>query len=344
MRFAEHRGKVINTILAAGLLALALGVAGSGPTHAQPSAGSAVGKPARTYPERPVRIVVPLPAGGSTDTIARALALRLTDAFSQSFVVDNRPSAGSLLALDILASSAPDGHTLMVIGGTTVMYPLLYKSRYDVGRDFAPVAQLSAHGYVLVIHPSLPAKTVSEFVQYLKANPDKINYSSSGIGSPLHMSGELFQMLTGTRMTHVPYKGTAAAYADLLGGQVHASFPTIITSGAHIRAGRLRPLAVTMVKRVSALPDVATFGEAGVNGMIVEGFYAMIAPQRTPQAVIERLAAEINKAMRTPEVIKGLAADGAEAAPGTPAELAAHIKRETERWSKVVRTNGLKGQ
>lgn len=328
--------RVINKNLAAGLLALTLGAAASAPTHAQPSA--------RTYPERPVRILVPLPAGGSTDIIARALALRLTDAFGQTFVVDNRPSAGSLLALDILASSAPDGHTLMVIGGTTVVYPALYKSRHDIGRDFAPVSQLSAHGYVLVIHPSLPAKTVTEFVQHLKANPDKINYASSGVGSPLHMSGELLQMLTGTRMTHVPYKGTAAAYTDLLGGQVHASFPTIITAGAHIRAGRLRPLAVTVAKRVPALSNVPTFEEAGLNGMIVQGFYALIAPQKTPQATVERLTAEINKAMRTPEVVKSLVADGAEPAPGSPAELAAHIKAETERWSKVVRANGLKGQ
>jgi tripartite-type tricarboxylate transporter receptor subunit TctC len=232
----------------------------------------------------------------------------------------------------------------MVVGGTSVIYPLLYKARYDVARDFAPVSQLSAHGYVLVIHPSLPAKTVPEFVQHLKANPDKVNYASSGIGSPLHMSAELFQMLTGTRMTHVPYKGTAAAYTDLLGGQVHACFPTIITAGAHIRAGRLRPLAVTMTKRVPVLPNVPTFGEAGVNGVIVEGFYAMIAPQKTPQAIVERLAAEINKAMRTPEVVKGLAAEGAEAAPGTPAELAVHLRTETERWRKVVQANGLKGQ
>src|SRR5688572_5860949 len=326
--------------LTVGLMVLMLCAGGIASALAQPAFGSA----SKTYPERPVRIVVPLPAGGSTDTIARALALRLTDAFGQTFVVDNRPSAGSLIALDIVASSAPDGYTLMVIGGTTVMYPLLYKSRYDVGRDFAPVSQLSAHGYVLVIHPSLPAKTVPEFVQYLKANPDKINYSSSGIGSPLHMSGELFQMLTGTRMTHVPYKGTAAAYGDLLGGQVHASFPTAISSSGYIRAGRLRPLAVTMAKRVSALPNVPTFGEAGLNGMIVQGFYALVAPQKTPQAIIERLAAEINKAMRMPEVIKSLVGDGAEPAPGTPAELAAHIKAETERWTKVVRANGLKGQ
>jgi tripartite-type tricarboxylate transporter receptor subunit TctC len=326
------------------LVALALVVACSVPVRAQPSTAGAAAGSARTYPERPVRVLVPLPAGGSTDTIARALAARLTDAFGQTFVIDNRPGAGSLLALDILASSAPDGYTVMVIGGTTIMYPLLYKARYDVGRDFAPVAQLSAHGYVLVIHPSLPAKTVPEFVQYLKANPGKINYGTSGIGSPLHMSGELFQMLTGTHMTHVPYKGTAAAYTDLLGGRVHAAFPTIITSGPHIRAGRLRPLAVTMSKRVAALSDVPTFAETGVNGMIVEGFYAVMAPKKTPQAVVERLAAEINKAMRAPEVIKSLAADGAEAAPGSPSELAAHINAETERWRKVIRTVGIKGQ
>jgi len=327
-------------MLAVGCATLAFGIAAASPAQAQSSSGNV----SKTYPERPVRVVVPLPAGGSTDTIVRALALRLTEAFGQTFVVDNRPGAGSLVGLDILASAATDGYTLMAIGGTSVMYPLLYKSRYDLVRDFAPVGQLSAHGYVLVIHPSLPAKTVSEFVKYLKANPDKVNYSSSGIGSPLHMSGELFKLLTGTRMTHVPYKGTSAAYADLLSGQVHASFPTIISSSGHIRTERLRPLAVTMPKRVAALSNVPTFEEAGVNGMIVQGFYAIIAPQKTPQAIIERLSAEINKAMRTPEVIKTLAADGAEAAPGTPAELAAFIKAETERWGKVVRTLGLKGQ
>ena len=343
-RSVSNRAVDMRTKLALAMLAVAAGVAGSLPVQAQPSTRTVVGSSVRTYPERPVRVVVPLPAGGSTDIIVRALALRLTEAFGQTFVVDNRPGAGSLVGLDILASAAPDGYTLMAIGGTTVMYPVLYKSRYDIGRDFVPVAQLSAHGYVLVIHPSLPARTVLELVKYLKANPDKINYSSSGIGSPLHMSGELFKLITGTRMTHVPYKGTAAAYAHLLSGQVHFSFPTIISSRGHIRAERLRPLAVTVAKRVPALPDVPTFEEAGVSGMIVQGFYAMIAPQKTPQRIIERLATEINKAMRAPEVIKTLAADGAEAAPGSPAELAAFIKAETERWSKVVNTVGLKGQ
>lgn len=343
-RSVSNRIVDVSTKLAAAVLSAGLVIAVSMQAYAQPTASSSVGASTRAYPERPVRVVVPLPAGGSTDTIVRALALRLTEAFGQTFVIDNRPGAGSLLALDILASAAPDGYTLMAIGGTSVMYPLLYKSRHDIGRDFSPIGQLSAHGYVMVIHPSLPAKSVLELVKHLKANPDKINYSSSGIGSPLHMSGELFGMMTGTRMTHVPYKGTSAAYADLVGGQVQVSFPTIISSSGHIRAERLRPLAVTLTKRVSALPSVPTFEEAGVSGVVVQGFYALIAPKRTPHTVIDRLAAEVNKAMRMPEVVKTLVADGAEAAPGTPAELAAFIKAETERWGKVVRTVGLKGQ
>jgi tripartite-type tricarboxylate transporter receptor subunit TctC len=315
--------------------------AGIAPVHAQPAAKSSAGQ--TTYPERPVRTLVPLSPGGSMDVIVRALSARLTEVFGQSFIIDNRPGAGSLIAMDILASAAPDGHTLMCIGGTTVVYPLLYKSRYDIVRDFAPVAQLTAHGYVLILHPSVPAKTVTEFVQYLKANPDKVNYSSSGIGSPLHMSGELFKLITGTRMTHVPYKGSAPAYTDLLGGQIQAAFPTIVSSSAHLRAGRLRPLAVTMARRVQALPHVPTFEEAGVNGMVVLNMYAMIAPKKTPQPIIDRLVEEINKAMRSPEMIKSLAADGAQAATGSPADLAAHLKAEHDRWSRVVKAIGMQG-
>lgn len=318
--------------------------AGMATVHAQPVARADARSAGKSYPERPVRTLVPLSPGGSMDVIVRSLSARLTDVLGQSFVLDNRPGAGSLIALDILASAAPDGHTLMCIGGTTVVYPLLYKSRYDILRDFAPVAQLTTHGYVMLVHPSLPAKTVTEFVQYLKSNPDKVNYSSSGIGSPLHMSGELFKLITGTRMTHVPYKGSAPAYTDLLSGQIQVGFPTIVSSSAHLRSGRLRPLAVTTAKRVSALSNVPTFEEAGVNGMVVLNMYAMIAPKKTPQAIIDRLAEEINKAMRSPEMIKSLNADGAEAATGSPADLAAHIKGETERWSRVVQAVGIQGK
>ncbi len=309
---------------------------------------SALAQPAnqaatKGFPSRPVRTLVPLPAGGSMDTIVRGLSQRLTESFGQTFVVDNRPGAGSLVALDILSTAAPDGHTLMGVGGTTIVYPLLYKSRYDIARDFAPVAQLTAHGYLLVIHPGVPAKSVAEFVQHLKANPEKVNYSSSGIGSPLHLSGELFKLATGTRMTHIPYKGTGAAYGDLLGGQVQASFPTIISSLAHIRANRLRALAVTMNKRAPVLPNVPVFEEAGVNGLVVVNWYGIIAPQKTPPAIVEQLATAINKAIRSPDMSKSIAADGAEAATGSPAELGAHIKAESERWGRVVQAAGIKG-
>ena len=319
------------------LLACLFLAAGIQLAHAQQT-----GKSTKTFPDRPVRTLVGLPAGGSTDIIVRGLSARLAEAFGQPFVVDNRPGASGLIAMDLLASAAPDGYTLMAVGGTSILYPLLYKSRYDILRDFAPVAQLTAQGYVLVIHPSLPANTVAEFVQYLKANPDKVNYSSSGIGSPLHMSGELFKLNTGTRMTHVPYKGTAPAYADLLGGQVQTSFPTVISSLVHIKSGRLRALAVTTPKRVQAVPNVPTFEEAGLKGMTVVNWYGLIAPKKTPQAIIDRLVGEINKAMNSPEMVKSLTADGAEPASGSSADLAAHIKAEQARWSRVVQAIGMK--
>ncbi len=307
--------------------------------QAQPVTASA----APAYPTRPVRTLVALSAGGSQDTITRGLSAKLSEAFGQSFIVDNRPGAGSLIAFDILSSSTPDGHTLMMVGATTIVYPLIYHSRFDVVHDFAPVAQVSAQGYVLIVHPSLPAKSVREFVNYLKANPDKVNFSSSGIGSPIHMAGELFKLATGTRMTHIPYKGMATAYADLIGGQVQSSFPTIVSSIAHINSGRLRVLAVTTAKRVPALPNLPTFAEAGVKGVVVVNWYALIAPQKTPPAIIERIATETNKAMRSPDMIKSLLADGSEAVTGSPAELAAHLKAEQAQWSRVVKATGIRG-
>ena len=277
------------------------------------------------------------------DTVTRALSVKLGEAFGQTFVVDNRPGAGSQIALDIMATAAPDAHTLMMISATTVVHPLLYKSRFDIQRDFAPVAQVTAQGYVLVVHPSIAAKSVTEFVQILKANPDKINFSSSGIGSLIHMSGELFKIATGTRMTHVPYKGMGAAYADLVGGHVQSSFPTIISSITHINNGRLRALAVTPGKRVPALPTVPTFAEAGVKGVVVVNWYGLIAPLKTPPAIIDRLSAEANKAMRSPDMMKSLLAEGSEAVTGTPADFAAHLKAEREQWSRVVTTAGIRG-
>lgn len=296
------------------------------------------------YPSRPVRILVPLAAGGGMDAVTRSLALNLADSLGQTVVVDNRPGAGSNVSLEILSDAAPDGHTLMMLSATTVVFPLLYKSRFDIVRDFTPVSQVTAQGYVLVVHPSLPAKTALEFVKYAKANPGKLNYASSGIGSPIHMSTELFQVATGTQLMHIPYKGMGAAYADLVGGRINFSFATIISSQPHIRSGRLRALAVTPPKRAPALPDVPTLGEAGVPGVVVVNWYGLIAPKGTPKAITDRVANETIKAVKSPEMVKRLIADGSEGVGTTSVEFAKHIRDEQVTWSKVIKQAGIKGQ
>jgi tripartite-type tricarboxylate transporter receptor subunit TctC len=318
-------------ISAAVLVATSLAFA-SMPTHAQ------------TYPTRPVRIIVPLAAGGGMDTVTRGLAQKLSDAFGQTFVVDNRPGAGSQVALEILSAAPPDGHTLMMLSATTVVHPILYKSRFDIVRDFVPISQVTSQGYVLVIHPKIPAKNVAEFVQYLKANPGKLNYGSSGIGSLIHMSGELFQIATGTKMIHVPFKGMGAAYTDLVAGRIESGFPTIISSIPHIQAGRLRALAVTPPERVAALPDTPTFAQAGVKGVVVVNWYGLVAPGKTPAAIVNPLAAETAKAMRSPDMEKRLAAEGSEPVVGTPQQFAAHMKSEHAQWTRVIKTAGIKGE
>lgn len=318
------------------LVKLALGIAAAlsavAPAHAQ------------KFPERPVRILVPLAAGGSVDTVARSLSQGLSDSFGQSVIVDNRPGAGSQVALEILAGADPSGHTLVMISATSVVHPLLYKSRFDVVRDFSPVLQVTQQGYNMVVNPAVSAKTALELVAHLKANPGKLNYSSSGIGSLIHMSGELFKIATGTQMTHVPYKGMGAAYADLIGGQVQVGFPTIISSVPHVRAGRLRSLAVTPGKRVPALPNVPTFAEAGIKGVVVTNWYGIIAPKKTPKPVIDRIAADAGKAMQDPEMVKRLLADGSEAMVGTPQRFGELIQSETKLWAGVIKNAGIKGE
>ena len=298
---------------------------------------------AQKYPGRPVRVIVPLAAGGGMDTVTRGLAQRLTDTLGQSFVVDNRPGAGSQIALEILAAAAADGHTLMMLSATTVVHPILYNSRFDIVRDFVPVSQVSAQGYVLLVHPAIPAKSVAEFVQYLRANPGKLNYSSSGIGSPIHMSGELFQIATGTRMIHIPFKGMGAAYNDLIGGHVEVSIPTVISSIPHINAGRLRALAVTTPARVPALPDIPTFAEAGVPGVVVVNWYGLIAPAGTSRTIVSLLASEVAKSMQSPDMVRRLIAEGSTAVGSSPQEFAAHLRAEQELWARVIKQAGIRG-
>lgn len=299
---------------------------------------------AQNFPSRPLRVIVPLAAGGGMDSVTRTVANSFTEALGQSVVVDNRPGAGSLVALEIMAEAAADGHTLMMISATTVIYPLLYKSRLDAGRDFAPVSQVTAQGYVLVVHPSLPAKSALEFVKYAKANPDKLTYASSGIGSPIHMTTELLGIATGTKLIHVPYKGMGAAYADLVGGRINFSFATIISAQGHIKNNRLRALAVSTGKRAPAMPNTPTMAEAGVPGVVVVNWYGLIAPKATPKAVIDRVAAETAKAVQAPAMMKHLVADGSEGVGSTPVEFAKHIRAESEQWRRVIKQGGIKPQ
>ena len=310
-------------------------------TGSEPALSSSKGQ---AYPSRPVRVLVPLAAGGGMDAVTRSLALSLADLLGQGVVVDNRPGAGSHVALEILASAAPDGHTLMMLSATTVIHPLLYSSRFDIVRDFVPVSQVTAQGYVLVTHPSLPVKSALDLVKYARANPGKLNYSSSGIGSPIHMTTELFQVATGTQMVHIPYKGMGAAYADLVGGRINFSFATIISSQVHINGGRLRALAVTPAKRAPALPDTPTLAEAGVPGVVVVNWYGLIAPKGTPNSVTNRVAAETIKAVRLPEMTKRLVADGSEGVGTTPAEFSAHIRAEHAQWGRVIKQAGIRGE
>jgi tripartite-type tricarboxylate transporter receptor subunit TctC len=300
--------------------------------------------PAQNFPSRPVRVIVPLPPGGAVDTVMRAVSQKLMEAAGHNFIVDNRPGAGGSIALEIAMAAAPDGYTIVAIGATQVTYPLIYKARYDLLRDFYPVSQLTAQGYVLTVHPSLPVRSVPELVRHLKANPGKLNFASSGIGGPIHLNGELFMAATGTRMTHVPYKGMGLAYTDMLGGTVEVGFPTLVSSVSHLRANRLRALAVTTPVRVPSFPELPTIAEEGVPGVVVTNWYGIIAPASTPRPIVERLNRELVAAIRHPDIAKRLVADGSEAIGSAPDEFRTHIAAEREKWSRVIRDRGIRAQ
>jgi tripartite-type tricarboxylate transporter receptor subunit TctC len=299
---------------------------------------------AQAYPSRPIRIIVPLPAGGAIDTVVRAMAQRLTESIGQNVIIDNRPGAGGIIGMETAMNASPDGYTVVAIGATQLTYPLLYKSRYDLLRDFEPVSQMTAQGYVATVHASLPVRSVGDLVQHLLANPGKLNFASSGIGGPIHLTGELFMAATGTRMTHVPYKGMAIAYTDMLSGNVEVGFPTLVSASPHLRANRLRALAVTAPQRVPSYADIPTMAEAGVRGVVVTNWYGIVAPASTPRTLVERLGSEIVTAVRHPEVAKRLAADGSEAVGSKPEEFRRHIAAERDKWAKVIRDRGIRAQ
>ncbi|MBI3936162.1 MAG: tripartite tricarboxylate transporter substrate binding protein [Betaproteobacteria bacterium] len=299
----------------------------------------------QAYPARPVRLVVPFPAGGVNDIIARIIAQKISESVGQQVVVENRPGAGGNIGTDFVAKAAPDGYTLLSGGvGSLVMNPQVSKVPYDTTRDFAPVILMARAPNVLAVHPSLPAKSVRELIALARSRPGGLNYASGGVGSNPHLSGALFASMTRINIVHVPYKGSGPATTDLLAGQVHFSFLPIPPALPHLKAGKLRVLAVTGKKRSPQLPGVPTVDEAGVRGYEVSPWYGVLAPAGTAREIINRLNAEITRVVAQAEVKKRLAALGAEGAATTPEEYAAIIKADLVAWGRVIREAGIKGE
>jgi len=302
---------------------------------------------AQDYPARPVRLVVPYAAGGNADIFGRTLAQKLGDALKQPFVVENRAGANGGIGADFVAKSAPDGYTLLVTAnGPIVVNPVLYaKVPYDPVKDFAPVAQCVVYQYVLVTVAGSPIKSIADLVDAARARPGAVSYGSTGVGGGNHLAGELFALATGTQLTHVPYKGSAPALADLLGGQLTFMFDTVITSVPQIRAGKLRAFAVSSLKRASALPDVPTLDEAGIRGFDISQWQGVLAPAGTPKTIIDRLNAEIVKSLRAPEVRERLVTQGGnEIVTGSPEEFAALIKNDLHMYAKLIKDARIPAQ
>jgi tripartite-type tricarboxylate transporter receptor subunit TctC len=303
--------------------------------------------PAQDYPAKPVKIVVPYSAGGNADILGRTLAQKLGDALKQPFVVENRAGANGGIGTDFVAKAAPDGYTLLVTAsGPITVNPTLYKSvPYDPVKDFAPISECAVYQYVLVTLATSPWKTLSDIAAAARAKPGAISYGSTGVGGGNHLSGELFALATGTQLTHVPYKGSAPALADLLGGQLSMMFDTVITSVPQIRAGKLRAFAVSSAKRASSLPEVPTMQEAGIKGFDISQWQGFLAPAGTPKAIIDRLNAETVRAMHAPDVVERIAVQGGnEIVTGTPDEFAALIKSDLQAYAKLIRDAKIPAQ
>ncbi len=295
------------------------------------------------YPSRPVRVIVPFAPGGPNDLIVRLVATKLADSLGQPFLVENRAGAGGNIGTDYVARSAPDGYTLLSVGpGSLIINPLMGKVPYDTERDFAPIALMARAPNALVAHPSLAAHSVKELIALARARPGAINYGSGGNGSTPHLAAALFAAMAGIELTHVPYKGTAPATADLIGGQVQIAFLGIPAVLPHARSGKLRVLAVTGLQRSAELPEVPTVDESGVPGYEVNPWYGLLAPAGTPRAIVVRLGAETTRVVRAAGMREKLAGQGAEAAGSTPEEYAAVIRADTATWTRVVGQAGLR--
>lgn len=308
--------------------------AGAPETHSQP------------FPSRPIRIVVPFPPGGTTDILARALALKLVERFAQPVVIDNRPGAGGSIGADAAARAAPDGHTLLMGHlGTLAVNPAIYRNLpYDPQKSFAPVCLMAIVPSVLVVNPSVPVSSAAELIAYAKANPGKLTYGSAGSGSTSHLTTEYFKLATGTDILHVPYKGIGPMLTDLLSGQISMGLNGAPAVMPMVNSGKLRALAVSSRTRLPSLPQIPTLDESGVPGFEANGWYGIVAPAATPREIVMRLNAEIRRILQTPELRARLDNEGAIPAADSPEEFAAFIASEIARWAEVLKRAGIKAQ
>jgi tripartite-type tricarboxylate transporter receptor subunit TctC len=298
---------------------------------------------AEEYPSRPVKIIVPFGPGGPADVFARAVAAELQKSMNQTFVMENRPGAGTTIGTDAVAKSAPDGYTLLVVSGTQTVNETLYgKKQYKLMRDLAPIAPMVDTDLVMVVHPSVPAKSLSELVALAKAKPGTLNYGSSGIGSNYHMAGELLKTLTGADIVHIPYKGSTGARNDILSGQVQILFDSVPTMKETIKGGLVRAIGTTGIKRDAQLPDVPTLDESGAKGFQHTLWLGIMAPAGTPQPIVDRLNKETTKAVNQASFKEALVKQGAVPLSMSPAEFKAFVEAQVDKWAKVIQANKIK--
>jgi len=297
------------------------------------------------YPAKQIRVIVPFPAGGPTDAIARAIGQKLSETWGQPVIVDNRPGAGGNIGTELAAKSPADGYTLFI--GTVanaINQSLFAKLPFDFVRDFAPVTQNYVTGLILAVHPSLPAHSVKELIALAKAHPGQLSYSSSGVGGTPHLAGELFNSMAGVTMVHVPYKGSAPAIADLLGGHIQLTFDNMLTVLPQVKAGKLRGLAVTMTTRSPLTPELPTVADAGLKGFEVKSWNGVVVPTGTPKEIIARLNGEIVRILRQPDLREKFLVQGVELVPTTPEEFGAFIKQDIAKWAKVIQLSGARAE
>ncbi len=299
---------------------------------------------AQDYPTRPVRLIIPFPPGGSNDVVGRLIAIKLGDRLGKQVVVDNRSGAGGVIGTEVVAKSPPDGYTLLIVSIAHAVNPWLYKLNYDPIKDFAPVGLLAKGSNVLVVHPSLPVRSVADLIALAKKQPGDLQYASAGIGSFQHLGGELFKLMSGVDMLHVPFKGGGPAMIDVVGGHTKVMFSSMVQTVPHIHSGKLRALGTGGLQRSPVLPDVPTIAEAGVPAYEAVNWWGMVAPVGTPKAIIDKLNTELEAVQNAPEVQKQFALEGGETVAMKPAVFGAYMVSEMNKWEKVVKQGGIKAE